>query len=158
MIYTVFKSPLGELYISEENTYITGLYFTRDSITGNEEKKSPLLLETCLQLEEYFSGTRQIFDLPLAPKGTLFMQKVWKELLNIPYGETCSYQELAEKIGNPKASRAVGMANNRNPISIIIPCHRVIGKNAKLVGYEWGLEIKEALLLLEKRCKGEILL
>ena len=97
------------------------------------------------------AGRRREFQLPLAPKGTEFQQKVWKALLDIPYGETRSYGEIARAIGNPKASRAVGMANNRNPIAIIIPCHRVIGSTGKLVGYGGGLDKKEFLLNLERQ-------
>ena len=102
------------------------------------------------QLQEYFSGKRKIFDLPLAPTGTEFQQKVWSSLRKIPYGTTNSYKEIAESIGNIKASRAVGMANNKNPILILIPCHRVIGTNGKLVGYAGGIDVKEKLLKIEK--------
>ena len=103
-----------------------------------------------LQLEEYFSGKRSSFSLPMAPVGTQFMQDVWQALVTIPYGEVRSYRDIAKAIGNPKACRAVGMANNRNPLPIIIPCHRVIGANGKLVGYAGGLDCKEKLLALEK--------
>ena len=103
------------------------------------------------QLRAYFAGELESFDLDLAPEGTPFQQKVWSELLKIPYGETISYGELARRIGNPSASRAVGLANGSNPIPIIIPCHRVIGSNGKLTGYGGGLPIKEKLLALEKR-------
>ena len=103
------------------------------------------------ELEEYFAGTRQTFDLPLAPKGTAFQQKVWAALREIPYGQTRSYGEIAAIVGNPKASRAVGMANNQNPISILIPCHRVIGKDGSLTGYGGGTEKKKWLLELEQR-------
>jgi len=107
--------------------------------------------KTTRQLRAYFAGELEEFDLPLAPEGTPFQQKVWSELCNIPYGETISYGELARRIGNPNASRAVGLANGSNPIPIIIPCHRVIGSNGKLTGYGGGLPIKEKLLALEKR-------
>ncbi len=103
------------------------------------------------QLEAYFAGKLEEFDVPLAPEGTPFQQKVWKHLCDIPFGETISYGELARRIGNPNASRAVGLANGTNPIPIIIPCHRVIGSNGKLTGYGGGLPIKEKLLALEKR-------
>ena len=102
-------------------------------------------------MRAYFAGDLEDFDLQLAPEGTPFQQSVWKELCTIPYGETISYGELARRIGNPKASRAVGLANGSNPIPIIIPCHRVIGSNGKLTGYGGGLPIKEKLLALEKR-------
>ena len=103
------------------------------------------------QLKAYFAGELENFDLPLSPQGTPFQQRVWGELQKIPYGDTISYGELARRIGNPKASRAVGLANGSNPISIVIPCHRVIGANGKLTGYGGGLPIKEKLLALEKR-------
>lgn len=102
------------------------------------------------QLEEYFAGTRCDFDLELAPEGTPFQLAVWRELRNIPYGETISYGALARRIGNPAASRAVGLANGANPIAIIVPCHRVIGANGKLTGFGGGLDIKERLLALER--------
>ena len=110
---------------------------------------SPLLDAAEAQLREYFAGTRRTFDLPLAPRGTAFQQRVWAALRAIPYGETRTYGELAAAIGSPSASRAVGMANHHNPIPIVIPCHRVIGANGTLTGYTGGLEIKRKLLALE---------
>ena len=101
-------------------------------------------------MNEYFNKEREQFELPLSPQGTEFQLKVWSALREIPYGETCSYKDIAIKLGNEKASRAVGMANNRNPIAIFVPCHRVIGANGKLVGYAGGLDIKEKLLEMEK--------
>ena len=109
------------------------------------------LREPIRQLRAYFAGDLETFDLPLSPQGTPFQQTVWSELLNIPFGETISYGELAKRIGNPNASRAVGLANGSNPIPIVIPCHRVIGSNGKLTGYGGGLHIKEKLLALERR-------
>ena len=109
-----------------------------------------ILKETIRQLRAYFSGKLEQFDLPLAPEGTPFQLEVWRRLCEIPYGETISYGELARRIGNPNASRAVGLANGSNPIAIIIPCHRVIGSNGKLTGYGGGLPIKEKLLALER--------
>jgi methylated-DNA-[protein]-cysteine S-methyltransferase len=109
------------------------------------------LKEPVRQLRAYFAGELKDFDLPLAPKGTEFQQNVWAELCKIPYGETISYGELARRIGNPNASRAVGLANGSNPIPVVIPCHRVIGANGKLTGYGGGLPIKERLLALEKK-------
>jgi methylated-DNA-[protein]-cysteine S-methyltransferase len=103
------------------------------------------------QLREYFAGRRAEFDLPLAPEGTEFQRTVWRNLQDIPYGETISYGELAKRVGNPKASRAVGAANGQNPIPIVIPCHRVIGANGKLTGFGGGLPTKEALLALETK-------
>ena len=113
-------------------------------------KETPLNKEAATQIKEYLKGSRKDFDLPLKPEGTDFQLRVWQALLAIPYGETRSYQEIAEQAGNIKACRAVGLANNRNPIAIIIPCHRVIGKNGSLTGYGGGLEIKARLLELEK--------
>ena len=107
--------------------------------------------ETVRQLRAYFAGELEAFDLPLAPQGTPFQLAVWKRLCEIPYGETISYGELARRVGNPNASRAVGLANGSNPIPIVIPCHRVIGSNGKLTGYGGGLPIKEKLLALERR-------
>jgi methylated-DNA-[protein]-cysteine S-methyltransferase len=109
------------------------------------------LEETIRQLRAYFSGALESFSLPLAPEGTPFQLEVWRRLCDIPYGETISYGELARRIGHPKASRAVGLANGTNPIPIVIPCHRVIGSNGKLTGYGGGLPIKEKLLALERR-------
>ena len=115
-----------------------------------ENKQHPILLETQKQLSEYFEGQRKIFNLPLDFEGTEFQQKVWQALLTIPFGETRSYKDIAEQIGNVKAVRAVGAANGKNPISIIAPCHRVVGANGKLVGFAGGLENKNVLLKLEQ--------
>ena len=112
----------------------------------------PLLLKKCCkQLDEYFSGKRKTFDVPLDAKGTKFQKQVWRELQKIPFGKTLSYGDIAKKIKNPKASRAVGGANNKNPIAIVVPCHRVIGANGKLVGYAGGLHRKAWLLKHERR-------
>ncbi|MCU4437199.1 methylated-DNA--[protein]-cysteine S-methyltransferase [Acinetobacter bereziniae] len=116
-----------------------------------ENKNHPVLLETQQQLNEYFQGHRTQFDLALDFAGTEFQQKVWQALLTIPFGETRSYKQIAEQIGNVKAVRAVGAANGKNPISIIAPCHRVVGANGKLVGFAGGLENKDILLKIEKR-------
>ena len=116
-----------------------------------ENTQHPILLETQKQLNEYFAGQRQVFDLALDFEGTEFQQKVWQALLTIPFGETRSYKQIAEQIGNVKAVRAVGAANGKNPISIITPCHRVVGANGKLVGFAGGLENKDVLLKLEMR-------
>lgn len=148
------KTPIGIITIKEKNNKIIELQLNSNlvqPIKENEKiKETPLLIETEKQLTEYFNKTRTKFDLPLDPQGTDFMKRVWKELIQIPYGETRTYKQIAQKIGNEKASRAVGMANNKNPIPIIIPCHRVIGANNKLVGYALGLDKKEFLLDLEK--------
>lgn len=116
-----------------------------------EQIDHPILLATQQQLNEYFAGTRQQFDLPLDFEGTEFQKKVWHALLNIPFGETRSYRDIAEQVGNIKAVRAVGAANGKNPISIIAPCHRVVGINGKLVGFAGGLDNKQILLRLEKQ-------
>lgn len=116
-----------------------------------EQSDHPVLLETEKQLNEYFAAKRQQFDLPLDFEGTEFQKKVWQALLNIPFGETRSYRDIAEQIGNVKAVRAVGAANGKNPISIIVPCHRVVGINGKLVGFAGGLDNKQILLTLEQR-------
>jgi len=140
--------PTGEIWIAEEKGSICEVY--REKIEA-EISETPLIKKTAAQLEEYFAGKRKAFDLPLNPQGTEFQKKVWKALQEIPYGKTVSYKDIAEKIGSPKASRAVGGANNKNPISIIIPCHRVIGANGALVGYAGGLDMKRELLELEVR-------
>lgn len=146
------KTPIEEIFIVQEGDYLTGIYFENEIDESIYEKKeTPLITKTILQLREYLDGKRKEFDLPLNPQGTEFMMEDWKALQTIPYGQTCSYKDIAEKIGRPKAFRAVGLANNRNPISIVIPCHRVIGADGKMVGYGGGVHIKEYLLDLEKQ-------
>lgn len=147
-----YNTMIGELAIEENGLAITKVFFVDKDIEEEslEKNETELLKEAIKQLNEYFDGKRKEFDLPLAPKGTEFQKKVWNALKKIPFGETRSYGEIAKLIGNEKASRAVGMANNKNPIMIIIPCHRVIGANGKLVGYAGGIDIKEKLLNLEK--------
>lgn len=143
---------MGRLGIAERDGAISDVYFENESVPQTiDEFETPLIREAFLQLEAYFAGRLYEFSLPLAPQGTDFMQTVWKELMAIPYGKTVSYKDVALAIGNPKAMRAVGMANNKNPIPVFIPCHRVIGSNGKLVGYGGGLPIKEFLLALEYR-------
>lgn len=146
-----YQTPIGKIAIAEENELITNLYFESNTIsidnyTIMETKTLKIANE---QLQEYFSGKRKDFCLALAPKGSEFMKNVWNSLCTIPYGETRCYQEIAQSVNNKNAMRAVGLANNRNPIPIFIPCHRVIGKNKKLVGYGGGLGIKKYLLELE---------
>ena len=119
------------------------------------DPQQPILLETERQLKEYFFGTRTEFDLPLEPKGSEFQIKVWRALRQIPFGQTRSYLDLATAVGTPKASRAVGAANGRNPLSIIVPCHRVIGANGALTGFAGGLEVKAKLLALEARAQHD---
>ena len=149
-----YHSPVGLFYITCNRLSVIWAGFGDTPLHASSVAigdDAPQVLQHALsQIAGYFQGTREIFDLPLEPSGTPFQQKVWQELLQIPYGATCSYGTLAARTGNAKASRAVGMANNRNPISIIIPCHRVIGADGKLVGYGGGLHRKEWLLRLEK--------
>ena len=146
--YVRWKSPIGYMILEEEDGLLIRISFS-DRLSDRMEETTPLLLKTIKQLEEYFGGQRRIFDLPLNPQGTEFQKKVWSALEEIPYGETRSYKEIAVRVGNPAACRAVGMANNRNPIAIIIPCHRVIGANGDLTGYAGGLDIKRRLLAIE---------
>ena len=145
----IYESPVGKLLIEDNGEAITKISFTNNE-KDNEGSPSPLIIQAINQLEEYFEGKRKIFDLPISPTGTDFQKKVWQALLEIPYGETQSYKEIASKVGNPKAYRAVGMANNKNPIAIVIPCHRVIGKNGDLTGYAGGKIKKLFLIKLER--------
>lgn len=144
-----YDTCIGRIGIIENGNAITNLYFDKIEMKAIEYVETPILKEAIRQLQEYLSGLRSIFTLNLEPDGTKFQKDVWKALQEIPYGTTFSYKQIAEKVGNIKASRAVGMANNRNPIPIFIPCHRVIGANGKLVGYGGGLDIKEKLLKIE---------
>lgn len=141
--------PVGPVTLAASDQALLWLKFGIRDYPGAEPGANPVLEAAGRQLREYFAGTRRSFDLPLAPEGTAFQRRVWDALCAIPFGETRSYGAIARAIGNPRAARAVGMANNRNPISIIIPCHRVIGANGALVGYGSGLPIKETLLRLE---------
>jgi len=148
-----YDTPIGAVGIAEANGRVTHLFFEGEAFPEKDHIRSetPVLAEAGRQLREYFAGKRREFDLHLAPAGTEFMLRVWKALQEIPYGETRSYKEIAAAVGNSKACRAVGLANNRNPISIFIPCHRVIGSNGDLIGYGGGLDKKVFLLDLEKR-------
>lgn len=144
-------TPFARILIAEEAGKIVTLSTHPQFMPPKEDREeTPLIKDAFRQLEEYFAGKRRVFDLPLAPQGTPFQQKVWHALQSIPYGETRTYKQIAEQVGNPLGCRAVGMANNKNPIGIIIPCHRVIGANGKLVGYAGGLNLKSRLLELEK--------
>ncbi len=145
-----YETALGTVGIGEENGRITDLFFGRGVPEGEcREEETPLIARAGEELGEYLAGRRKTFDLPLAPSGTPFQHQVWKALEEIPYGETRSYGQLAAAIGRPGAARAVGQANHRNPISIFIPCHRVIGGDGSLTGYGGGMDIKEFLLRLE---------
>ncbi|MCW8277985.1 methylated-DNA--[protein]-cysteine S-methyltransferase [Pseudomonas sp. PCH199] len=148
-------SPVGELKLVANGLRLAAILWENDKPGRvrlgpmSEAPDNPILIRTCEQLREYFAGTRQRFDLELDFAGTQFQKKVWAALLTIPFGETRSYSQIAEQIGNPSAVRAVGAANGKNPISIIAPCHRVIGASGKLTGFAGGLEAKELLLTLE---------
>lgn len=155
MFYKIYDFEIGRILIVENENYIIKVEFLNDknqllNKKYGTENETLIIKKTKLELMEYFEMKRKIFDIPIKLDGTEFQVKVWKELLKLPYGETCSYLDIAKKIGNPNASRAVGMANNKNKIQIIIPCHRVIGSNKKLIGYAGGIKIKEKLLKLEK--------
>jgi len=153
--YTHLPSPIGSLLLAADSTGLREITFPKNGIPAPAQfgwtEDSSAFSDIICQLRAYFAGELEIFNLPLSPRGTPFQQRVWKELCHIPYGETISYGQLATRIGNPNASRAVGLANGSNPIPIIIPCHRVIGSNGKLTGYGGGLPIKEKLLALERR-------
>ncbi|MHA3691525.1 cysteine methyltransferase [Akkermansia muciniphila] len=145
------QTPAGPIVIVENGAAVTHVFFRRLMQPEHVEwKETPLLRRTARQLDEYFQGTRRTFDVPLSPQGTEFEQTVWRALQTIPHGETRSYGDIARQIGRPSACRAVGHANNQNPIGIIIPCHRVIGASGKLTGYAGGLTIKQYLLELEQ--------
>jgi len=146
-----YKSPVGILEITSDDRAITEVYILKEFPAKMQTSANPIIIEACKQFDEYFAGKRQEFNLPLSPQGgTPFQQTVWKQLQEIPYGKTISYAQLAQAINNPKACRAVGSANGKNPISIIIPCHRVIAADGSLGGYASGLVIKKQLLDLEK--------
>lgn len=151
--YGIYDTPIGKLTIGSS---LDGIAFIHYGIKEYEtfQRMPSLLTDSAFQqLLEYFAGNRTAFDLPLAPVGTDFQKSVWKQLAGIPYGETRTYKQIAAACGNEKACRAVGMANNKNPIMIVVPCHRVIGSNGRLVGYACGLDVKERLLLLEQENK-----
>jgi len=147
-----YNYQLCKLGIVEKDGAICGVFFKTDKMPdGLEITETPLIKKAAAQLDEYFNGKRKVFNLPLKLYGTDFQIDVWKALQNIPFGETRSYGEIARVIGKPKASRAVGMANNRNPIVIIVPCHRVIGHDGSLTGFGGGIELKRRLLELEQK-------
>ena len=148
--YFCYDTEIGRIKISEKDEKIIGLVFSDYKKENEIEKETELIKKAYTQLEEYLSGKRTEFDIEIEMIGTEFQKKVWKELLNIPYGETRSYKDIAIAIGNGKACRAVGNANNKNPIAIIVPCHRVVGSDGSMTGYAGGLNIKEKLLKIEK--------
>jgi methylated-DNA-[protein]-cysteine S-methyltransferase len=143
------STPVGLLKIIEEDGFITEVYPVNESVISSEQT-SQLLKNACKQLEEYFCGNRKSFDLPIKLHATAFEKQVWEQLKKIPYGQTRTYQEIAVAIGNEKAARAVGQANNKNRIIIIIPCHRVVNKNGTSGGFSYGTQMKNYLLNLEK--------
>lgn len=153
--YYIYKSKIGNIYIKTDENYVYNINFINlSSINQNIEYKKNIITEKVInQLEEYFNGKRKSFELPVKLIGSEFQKKVWKELEKIPYGQTKTYKDIAIKIGNQNASRAIGNANNKNPIAIVIPCHRVIGCNNKLIGYAGGIDKKIQLLELEKNNK-----
>lgn len=146
-IYDYLKTPLGWLEIAASDGNLRHILFVQEPEHGASSET--VLTEAKQQLEQYFAGERSVFDLPLAPEGSDFQSKVWQALLTVPYGETCSYLDIAQQLGDSNAVRAVGAANGKNPLSIVVPCHRVIGKNGKLTGYAGGLSRKAWLLQLE---------
>ncbi len=154
MYFKIYDTVIGKIIIEESEEKISRIEIVNgtEKFEGKEEKETELINKTYKELDEYFNSKRKKFDIPLKIEGTEFQKKVWNALLEIPYGETRSYLDIAKRVGNPKASRAVGMANHNNKIIIIIPCHRVIGSNKKLVGYAGGLDVKEKLLKLEQNC------
>jgi methylated-DNA-[protein]-cysteine S-methyltransferase len=151
-VYTTMACPLGELLLTAAAGRLTGLYMPAETHNppAGSERDDQAFATVRRQLEEYFAGERRVFDLPVSPPGTPFQQRVWAELRRIGYGETISYAELAARIGRPTAIRAAGAANGANPVSIVIPCHRVIGSDGSLTGYGGGLDAKSALLELER--------
>ena len=146
------STEMGQFGLVASETELTHLFFDGETPRfDTTEQATPLLRQAAAELQQYLSGKRQQFTVPLDPAGTEFFRRAWQALIAIPYGETRSYQQIAAVVGNAKACRAVGLANNRNPLPIFIPCHRVIGANQKLTGYRGGLPLKQTLLELEQR-------
>jgi methylated-DNA-[protein]-cysteine S-methyltransferase len=160
-VHTVVNSPIGPLRLVATDGALSGLYLDAQRHLPDEATFGPRddgpFGEVATQLEMYFAGERTDFDVPLRLEGTDFQRGVWEALRKIPYGETCSYGELAARVGSPGASRAVGLASGHNPIAIIVPCHRVVGADGRLTGYGGGLERKRFLLDLEQRRGGRLL-
>lgn len=153
--YTIIKSSWGHLLLTAETDALTGIYFQDCAHapavppTWQVARDLPLFAETERQLAEFAAGQRREFDLPLAPKGTPFQQETWRQIAAVPYGEVISYSELASRVGAPAAIRAAGTATGRNPLSIVVPCHRIVGRTGAITGYAGGLDRKRALLRLE---------
>jgi methylated-DNA-[protein]-cysteine S-methyltransferase len=151
-----YKSPIGVLLLEAEEEQLTVVSFQDDvSVAATGSTTCSVLAAAIKQLDEYFAGSRKQFDLPLRPHGTAFQQQVWDQLLNIPYAETVTYLHMAKRLGNVKSIRAAASANGKNPIGIIIPCHRVVGANGKLTGYAGGLHRKQWLLEHEAKMAGK---
>jgi methylated-DNA-[protein]-cysteine S-methyltransferase len=159
-VYKRVESPVGKLTLVATDEGLAAILWENDRPSRvrlnieAEDNRHPVLVETERQLQEYFAGRRQEFALALDPAGTVFQQKVWRALLTIPFGETRSYAQIAKQIGNPTAARAVGAANGRNPLSIVAPCHRVVGSTGALTGFAGGLDVKAHLLALEGALPG----
>ncbi|MFA6850518.1 MAG: methylated-DNA--[protein]-cysteine S-methyltransferase [Selenomonadaceae bacterium] len=149
-LYQIVTTRFGELTLVATEQAVTQVLFGSIVLKHAHSGTNKVLRQAAKEIEEYMAWERRVFSVPLAYEGTAFQNKVWTSLRDIPYGVTCSYKELAESIGDPKASRAVGNANNKNPLPIFIPCHRVIGSDGSLVGYAGGIEIKQKLLKLER--------
>lgn len=148
--YFIYDTEIGKLTVGCAGELLTHLSFGESHVPG-KRRRTPFSDEVFRQISEYLAGGRREFSIPFHMEGTPFQKKVWQALCTIGYGQTCAYSELAEQIGSPRAARAVGMANHMNPIAVIVPCHRIIGKNGRLVGYAGGLDIKRRLLELERR-------
>jgi methylated-DNA-[protein]-cysteine S-methyltransferase len=164
-IYCYVDSPIGQLLLTSDGESLTGLYMGTPSKSPQldsdwaEKPNAAPLSEVARQLEQYFAGNRKVFDLPLKMQGTEFQKRVWRQLTKIPFGETWSYGQLAKRLENPNGSRAVGLANGRNPIAVIVPCHRVIGANGSLTGFGGGIPRKQWLLSHEGiPCNGSLAL
>jgi methylated-DNA-[protein]-cysteine S-methyltransferase len=147
--FTHYDSPVGRLTLEGDGEALTRIRFPGEDRTADSAARPELFAEAITQLDAYFAGDLRSFDLPLAPRGTDFQRKVWDLLRGIPYGTTISYGELARRAGNPNACRAVGAANGKNPLPIVIPCHRVIGRDGRMTGFGGGIEVKRYLLRLE---------
>jgi methylated-DNA-[protein]-cysteine S-methyltransferase len=160
--YARFATPMGTLYATAKGGALTGIHFEGGrhapeiAREWQEDAAHAPFAECARQLAEYFAGKRDTFELPLAPEGTEFQQRVWKEIANIPYGETITYAQLAARAGAPGSARAAGAATGRNPLSIVVPCHRVIGTSGSLTGYAGGLTRKTRLLQIENAMQGEL--
>lgn len=145
-----YDSPIGLLGIGCDEAGVSDIFLEKEGgLSDAALEETPMHIRAAVELVEYFMGDRRGFSMPLSLKGTEFQKKVWRELLNIPYGQTRSYQDIAAAVGSPKAARAVGMANHNNPVMIVVPCHRVVGKRGNLTGYAGGLDVKAFLLELE---------